>query len=72
MATYFGVMATWVSWMSGNFDLFIIYIIRRFAMVMQLQLKDLTLTDHARNKMIALAGSRYNPDTDTITIVGMR
>ena len=72
MATYLGVMATWVSWMSGNFHLFIIYIIRRFDMVMQLQLKDLTLTDHARNKMIALAGSRYNPDTDTITIVGMR
>ena len=41
-------------------------------MVMQLQLKDLTLTDHARNKMITLAGSRYNPDTDSITIVGMR
>ena len=35
-------------------------------------LADLSLTVHARNKMIQLAGRRYDSETDTVTIVGKR
>ena len=40
--------------------------------LVQVCLKDLSLTDHARDKMIKLAGRRYDTETDTITIVGKR
>lgn len=40
--------------------------------VIKFKLKSLTLTDNAREKMIALAGSKYDPETDTIRIVGKR
>ena len=30
------------------------------------------LTDRARSKMIALAGPRYNPERETIRVVGKR
>lgn len=38
----------------------------------QFCLKDLTLTERARNKMVSLADHRYDPESDTITLVGKR
>lgn len=40
--------------------------------LVQVCLKDLSLTSHARDKMIKLAGKRYNTATDSITIVGKK
>ena len=37
-----------------------------------MRLSDLMLTDHARKKMIQLAGHCYNPDSSTIRLVGKR
>ncbi|XP_064397999.1 small ribosomal subunit protein mS35-like [Halichondria panicea] len=39
---------------------------------LNVRLSDLMLTDHARNKMILLAGHCYNPDSSTIRLVGKR
>ena len=38
----------------------------------QFSLADLFLSERARRKMILLAGRRYDPKTDTITLVGKR
>ena len=39
---------------------------------LRVTLTDLSLTDHARNKMIQLAGRRYDSGTNTVTVVGKR
>lgn len=39
---------------------------------MKIALKDLTLTDRARQKLISLCGPRYDPETDVVTLVGKR
>ncbi|KAK3730940.1 hypothetical protein QZH41_008832 [Actinostola sp. cb2023] len=36
---------------------------------LQIGLKDLILDEHARHKLIELAGPRYNKETDTLTII---
>ncbi|KAM4748082.1 small ribosomal subunit protein mS35 [Rhinophrynus dorsalis] len=38
------------------------------AVTMQVKLSSLNLDDHSRKKLIKLAGSRYNAETDTLTI----
>jgi hypothetical protein len=38
----------------------------------QIYLKDLTLDEHARKKMIELAGYRYNEENDELTIAADR
>ena len=38
--------------------------------VLQVSLKDLCLSSHARQKMIALSGQRYDPITDEIKLIG--
>ena len=38
----------------------------------QIYLKDLTLDDHARKKIIELAGHRYNKEQDELTITADR
>lgn len=41
-------------------------------MYAQVKLRDLMLTDRAKNKMIQLAGHCYNPEKDIIRLVGKR
>ena len=38
--------------------------------VLQVSVKDLSLSSHARQKMIALSGQRHDPQTDEIKLIG--
>ena len=43
-----------------------------FFISLQFKLDSLMLTERARNKMVEIAGPRYNPERGTIRLVGKR
>ena len=56
--------------MQVSMNVFDKYILLVLFLILQVSLKDLSLSSHARQKLIALSGQRYDRITDEIKLIG--